>query len=833
MKRCSLLIAWAVLLAASPSRGDDEAWTEFEMISRDLRNRKHFRQIASETLHPAALIRFSDRDPADVVLRRTEALLADLLKTEAAPSLKGPAKELARLKSMTAEIPVSDEPGRRNLFDALRSTRRKIAFANPLLDFDRILFLKRHRSIYNHMCDQYYGITAMPGGGLYVLKNPFGDAPTVRDLLAGSTVASGRLKGQALSGGPAEKRWNIKYDGMGTLKGEATEGGAFLSPDLSFDGKSILFAYVECTGERTHRHHTDSSRGHWDKGRCYHIFKADVDGKNLVQLTDGTWNDFDPCWLPNGRIAFISERRGGYLRCGRVCPTFTLYDMAADGSGINCLSFHETNEWHPSVTGDGRIVYTRWDYVDRHSSAAHHPWITTVEGTDSRALHGNFSQKKFRADMELDCRSVPGSHKIAAVAAPHHGQAFGSLILIDPHAPDDDALGPVKRITPEAHFPESQGHRGGQVYGTPWPLSETYYLCAYDARMRDEVGKQGNPFTRGNYGLYLVDAFGNRELLYRDPKIACMNPIPLRARPTPNPMPAPSLSGAPRRHAPSAPGDAGEAALLVQNVYASLLEWPEGTKIDAIRVWQVLPMTVPSHRPLVPHETGLRSKVAPLSVVPARWVLGTAPVEADGSAFFKVPANVELFFQALDERGLAVQSMRSATYLRDGETLSCQGCHEPKSSAPVASPRPLLASARPPSELDPEPDGARPFSFPRLVQPVLDRNCVPCHEKNRPKAPNLKRDPIKRNWYASYNSLLPYAFTDHEHPQRTLPGRFGARASKLFKMLEAGHNDLKLSREDLRRITLWLDGTSMFYGVYEKEGGKLQLQGGIPEPTLQ
>ena len=114
-------------------------------------------------------------------------------------------------------------------------------------------------------------------------------------------------------------------------------------------------------------------------------------------MTDGTWNDFDPCWLPNGRIAFITERRGGYLRCGRVCPTYTLFDMAADGSDINCLSFHETNEWHPSVTHDGRIIYTRWDYVDRYGCTAHLPWITTLDGRDSRAVHGNFAPRQLAA----------------------------------------------------------------------------------------------------------------------------------------------------------------------------------------------------------------------------------------------------------------------------------------------------------------------------------------------------------------------------------------------------------------------------------------------------
>ena len=208
-----------------------------------------------------------------------------------------------------------------------------------------------------------------------------------------------------------------------------------------------------------------------------------VDGSNLVQLTDGTWNDFDPRWLPSGRIAFVSERRGGYLRCGRVCPTYTLYDMAADGGDIRCLSPHETNEWHPSVTHDGRIAWTRWDYVDRHFSAAHMPWITTVDGCDPRPIHGNYAWRGSRPDMELNLRAIPDSPRFVATAAPHHGQAFGSLVIIDPRVGDDDGGSPLKRLTPDAGFPET-ADGGTETYGSAWPLSEDYYLCVYDANTR-------------------------------------------------------------------------------------------------------------------------------------------------------------------------------------------------------------------------------------------------------------------------------------------------------------------------------------------------------------
>ena len=507
--------------------------------------------------------------------------------------------------------------------------------------------------------------------------------------------------------------------------------------------------------------------------------------------------------------------------------------MKADGSDIRCLSFHETNEWHPSVTNDGRIIYTRWDYIDRHGCTAHLPWITTLDGRDSRAVHGNFAPRNSRPDMELDIRTIPGSHKFVATAAPHHGQAFGSLVLIDPHVEDDDAMAPVKRITPEIGFPESQG--GAQVYGTAWALSEDYYLCVYDVTMTPRMGRQGGQHLRGNYGIYLIDSFGNKELIYRDRAVACQSPMPLRPRFQPPVSPIMTLA---TENDPeigrtvAGSKQPAEGTIAVINVYDSVKPWPEGTQIKALRVLQVLPMSVPSGGP--PHEIGLRLPSAGDSVVPARYVLGTVPVEADGSAHFTVPAHKEMFFQALDERGLAVQSMRSATYLQAGERLVCQGCHDRRHRVPQVRTDIPLALRREPSRLKADVDGSNPFSYPRLVQPVLDRHCVECHAEKADKAPNLAREPIQKKWYASYVSLVPkFAFNNYGSGYRTTPGRFGAHASKLLKILDDGHYDVKLSEEEMHRITLWLDCSSIFYGVYEKEGGEAQLLGKVVGPTLE
>ncbi len=780
-------------------------------------------EIASQVFNSTALVLESDRDPADIVLRRTTALLADLKKLAGA-RLAAFDAPLARFEQAVADTPVTDIDARRELHHEICRVRRQIAFANPLLNFQDLVFIKRHRAFYHHMCDQFYGICQNPGGGLYVLEDAFGPTPQVRDVLANSICETGRLQGQRLSGGSVE-RPSLRYDGQRTFSGEDAEGGSFLAPSLSPDAQQIAFAYVERKGGKEQIFHEDPTRGHWDAQRCYHIFKVNVDGTGLEQLTDGTWNDFDPCWLPNGRLAFISERRGGYLRCGRACPLYNLYDMNPDGSGINCLSFHDSNEWHPSVSHDGRIVWTRWDYVDRHGCIAHMPWLTTLDGRDPRPLHGNYAPRQARPDMELYVRPIPGSAKYVGLAAPHHGQAYGSIIIINPKSPDDDGMGPVRRFTPEVGFPESQG--GRQVYSTPWPLSENYHLCVYDAAMSGASLRRPGE----NYGIYLVDAFGNKELLYRDPDIGCMNPIPLRPQSLPA-APATTLAEVRDGKAISI-GDEGEATMAVINVYDNQKAWPEGTKIHSLRILQLLPCAVPSGG-LRPHETGKRIAEARDSVVPCRWVLGTVPVEEDGSAHFTVPAYRELFFQALDERGMAINSMRSATHARHGEQLVCQGCHEHKSQAsspPAVLP---LALRRAPSAPKPDVDGSHPFSYPRLVQPVLDRNCVKCHEENMDKkAPNLARDPIANKFYASYNTLVNYGFTSYGDSYRTLNGQFGARGSKLMEILEKGHHDVELSEEDFHRLTLWLDCCSMFYGVFEKEPGEAQLRGDVARAILE
>jgi hypothetical protein len=455
--------------------------------------------------------------------------------------------------------------------------------------------------------------------------------------------------------------------------------------------------------------------------------------------------------------------------------------------------------------------------------------VVTPDGRDPRAIHGNYPvRRNARPDQEQNVMPIPGSHKFVATAAPHHNAACGSLVILDPRVPDDDAMSQLKRLTPYERFPEVE--RGKMNYSTAWPLSED------------------------SFGIYLIDSFGNRELLYRDPAIGCFSPTPLRARTAPTVVSTTAGRGA------AGPSEEGEVLCL--NVYDGRKPWPEGTRITALRVIQLFPKR---------NNTWMnRPDISVASESLCRGVLGVVPVESDGSAYFKMPGGKLVYFQALDERGLAVQSMQSGTHLLAGQTVACAGCHDNPHKAPASRRRPL-AIGRPASRLRADADGSYPVLYPRLVQPVLDRNCVPCHKKNSKKAPNLSGEAAsirrfgygggKPTWSRSYITLacggkpvpvdmarVGFAFgfsgrSPGRTPTRTTPGKFGARASLLFKLIQGlpyrspttkkmkKHKAVKLSKSDFHRITLWLDCNSNFYGAYAKT--KEQIRGKTVIPDIE
>ena len=287
-----------------------------------IRNRPHWQRVAPTAFRREAVVWDTDRDPLDVVLRSTRALLADLQRTGVDRGWAARDHELADLEAGAAAVAPERRGERFAIYRRVCALRREIAFANPLLDFRRIVFTKHRLAVANHMCDQYYGNFARAGGGLFVLEEPFGRSPAVTDLLQTATVANARLRGRPLA------------------------DGAFLQPALSYDGRVAVFAYSECGRVADRPTAADrqpdpvwgvemKERPPWTAETSYHLFRVNLDGTGLSQLTDGPWNDLHPHWLPDGRIVFISERRGGFGRChGRPVPLFTLHALDADGRNL-------------------------------------------------------------------------------------------------------------------------------------------------------------------------------------------------------------------------------------------------------------------------------------------------------------------------------------------------------------------------------------------------------------------------------------------------------------------------------------------------------------------
>lgn len=795
----------------------DEVACEFESLIRELR--KGIPQRAAEqSLRGEATFLKTDRDPVDVVLRRTAALVSYMETMDNSPNLAAEKQRLASLMKQNGDTPLNDTGGRKSLFEKIVALRKTVSLKNPLLDFTDVLFIKRHfnpepETQGNHMCDQFFGFHSRPDGGIFILKNAFANdtvkndtakndtVKTVKNVLENSVVESGRLAGTAI---------------------DSTFG--VLAPELFFDGTKLLFAAADTKNPR----HSYT----WTTENCYHLFEVNLDGTNLRQLTDGPVDDIDPCYLPNGRIALISERRGGYGRChGRPVPSYTLHSMNPDGSDMTMLSPHETNEWKPSIDNSGMIIYTRWDYVDRGFNQAHHPWTTFPDGRDARALHGNFSPvQNSRPQFETTIRAIPHSQKLIATAAMHHGQYFGSILLIDPTVEDDGAMSQVRRVTPEQPFPEveNQAHKDGAHYGQPYPLSEDFYLVVYDSF--SGMGKG----PANNYGLYLLDSFGNKTLLYRDPSISVQCPIPVRTRPVPPVLPHLTLVGK-----PLAPGEEfvpipsetlpKTANVGVVNCYQTRYNIPEGTKIQQLRIVQLLPKTNPyAHKPAI----GYGDQKG------ARAILGTVPVEADGSAYFRLPVDIPVYFQALDETGRAVQWMRSATYVKPGEQLVCTGCHENRHTSAITVPKFPLAMQREPSDIQSEGVGTNPFSYPLFVQPIWDKHCVDCHatETAAGKTFLLDRGDLDNHFYRSYENLRKYVFYYDNASwvtAQTQPGTFGADQSKLWQILQKEHYDVDLTEAENRKIRLWLDNNADFYGVYEFDSLPKQRRGEVVKPGLE
>jgi len=673
-----------------------------------------------------------------------------------------------------------NNPDDSSVLAELKVLRRKIIFSHPALSFDKLLINQNPPPLYSHNCDQYLGRHSRPGRGILVLKDWQSGSPKVTAPLAGMLPA-----------------------------------GAVNKPKLHFDGKRIVFAFSDHS-EPVKKHH------------CFLLYEAMLDGSRVTQLT-GTRNDpldrwenryssliedNDPCYMPDGGIAFVSSRCQGFGRChnGRYTPSFLMYRCDGDGSNIRMLSWGEANENDPVILPDGRMVYTRWDYINRHVTMFHMLWWMKQDGSQPSNFYGNDTRSPW---MISETVPIPGSDKVVALATGHHSFSTGTIITINP-AIGEDGPEPVTRITPLIKYFEAEpNHKFSGCYSTPWPITEEIFLASYSPQ---KIPGQGR-VPEDDYAIYLVDTFGGRELIYRSPDGSCFSATPLLPRKAP-----PVMVSILEKNGPMT------GIFSIQDVYQNMND-PDGVikrgDITALRVNEMINQpAVNKNRAqpsLVRHEI-------------AKKVLGTVPVEKDGSAMFIAPAGKPIQLQALDSNGMAIMSMRTFISLQPGEKRSCVGCHEQRGSAPATTIK--MAMRKQPAQIKTS-TGQRykgGFSFLKTVQPVLDRHCIGCHglgselkgkmdltavrEKQTMPEGYMKSDTSENRMIPrSYNQLLnregvvaPHLFKDESDHSR--PREKYAAASKLSAMLLKDHGKVKLSNEEKQIVFDWLDLNAQCYGDY-------------------
>ncbi len=661
------------------------------------------------------------------------------------------------------------------VYAELKAERLKFLSGQAAMNFDSILINRTPPPGYSHNGDQHLGRHSRLSKGLTILTDWKSGNPKVKTILEGKMPP-----------------------------------GSYRNPDLSYDGKRVLFAFCD---------HTEEDK----KLRRFFIWEAAIDGSWVRQLTGTkrdkfqTWDnratvlieDNDPCYLPDGGILFISSRCQSFGRChgGRYNPAWNLHRCDKDGNNIQQLSFANENEVEPSVLNDGRIVFTRWEYTNRHEMWFHKLWWCRPDGTGVAHFFGN---DMIVPHQFLEASAIPGTHKVVCTGQGHHSYNTGTTVVLDTNIGENGEEA-VTHITPETPYSETKGWPNPH-YSHPYAITENLFLIS---RANHPVHNQGRFPPKANRAIYLVDSFGGRDKIYEDPEIASFSPIAIRPRKAPPILPS---------HLPAKAEPYGIVAL--QNAYLTRKENdPNGIiKPGMIKALRVNALGVQprasrvSCTPLVPND------------IPKK-VLGTVPINEDGSAVFRVPANVSLQVQTLDENGMAILTEKSLFYMMPGERRSCVGCHEAVGTTPPMKTVAKMSRMKP-VDLSP-PAGPKyrgGMSFARTVQPVLDRYCIKCHglEKTEKKVsliyaksgryPDSLMEIVKRGDHRIGDKGFSggrYKGTNVTY-NISHPRVFFAYSNSVAQKLAKGdkhHKSLKdVDRESYMRIIEWLDLNGQCYG---------------------
>jgi hypothetical protein len=759
-------------------------------LERSLQEIDWSRQLATRIRVQAANFKADDESPA--------------IESATFPASLGVSfgAELARLNELEqrvksrANVSLTDED--KELYFAVREVKREITFKNPAIDFNSILYIDGptpQGSEWAHETRHRLGYMAVPGGRLMTLSglNPGGRQTKLM---------------------PSEPLH-----------------GSFWRPDLSYDGKRVLFSF---------KPHNEKS---------FHIYEINIDGTGLRQLTGGIFDDLDPVYLPDGKnIMFLTTRGHIYVRCMPPTNAFVMARMALDtkkgDKNLYIISRSGEPEYTPSVMQDGRVVYTRWEYTDKPLWRAQSLWTMNADGTQVQTFWGNQS---VWPDLLKDARQIPGSDRVMFTGSAHHNWYSGSVGIIDPNQGFNFPDG-LTKVTQELAWPEcgngpsdpkesTHYHTAGNytAYYSPYPLNENDFLVSALRKLKAEQKGMSN-LGREKFVLLLMDTDGNRELVFEgDHHI--WNAHPLRPRAVPRIYPD-------RVNWPSwAERDNPETGVIYSNnVYENAPEELRN-KAKYLRIWSIEHKTYTYWFKRNYVSSG--PEISANQSEGIKKIIGTVPIEDDGSVSFNAPTGIALHFQLLDENMRALQTMKSFTGVLPGEARGCLGCHESHVRTPVLT-QTGKALRRAPSHIEPVAWKDVTVSYERYVQPVLNKYCGECHQ-----------DP-KSDAYKAFNATLRPGFLGFKEPYMTLLGSptwgsaykdrkaaapFGwadtimveaysqtdpkgyatyppmtklSYKSRLVQRMASGeHHDVKVDSEDLLRVILWVDAMGPYYGAEE------------------
>lgn len=624
---------------------------------------------------------------------------------------------------------------------------------------------------------------------------------------------------------PGAKLSRLSFDGLyGKVEPLIDDPhGMIRDVDVSKDGKHALFAWKKS-----------------DRLDDYHIYQYDLSSGEIQQLTDGLGRaDYEPTYLPDGDIIFTSTRPEQSVPCWWT-EISNLYRMNDQGQYIRRLAVDQVHTLYPSVLENGRIIYTRWDYSDRGQNYPHPLFNMNPDGTDQRVFYGGNSW--FPTSL-LHARAIPGSHKVMAIAAGHHTRQHGKLVVLDVNEGRDEGKGmhfvaPRREVDYE-RVDVAQQH--GDQFRYPYPLNENEFLVTYMPEDKDLIDhEKWNKYKYMDdavYGLYWMDMDGNRELLFNDGEIPVGRPVPLKK---PN---------KPLVVADTVDYSQQTGLYYVHDVYEGVgLEGIERGTAKKIRVVRLNYRAAGVGKSRNEGEGGGSLNSGPVGVGNVSWdikeILGDVDIHEDGSALFEVPAMESIYLQVLDKQGRVVQTTRSWDTVRPGEKKGCKGCHAKQDANYYDfKEENTLAWKHGVQKIQPFYGPTRGFSFIKEVQPILDANCVSCHDGSKEGVMSLNGDmkshgsTEKRTFSDAYLNLThakkeerwgsQVFMGDPENPvvnwiskmskpTELAPYSYGAATSKMMHLLEAGHYGVELSEEEFHKLYAWLDMLVPFVGEYRE-----------------